>query len=173
MRAELVVELGRGPKDCIAAMQLRSALHTSSLLMAAVDILAADSHVYPGAALVVGRLATHWLWCCGCTHGRHGIRWMPKQYAIRNQCDVRSHSAARVFAFARHCVCIGICCECLLAQGTHPLCDAAVQEGLPSSQHALRSEARLIFAAAAPHGRHTCAEPLRTAALHGAPPCAQ
>ena len=59
MRAELVVELGRGPKDCTAAMQLRSALHTSSLLMAAVDILAADSHVYPGAALVVGRLATH------------------------------------------------------------------------------------------------------------------
>ena len=108
MRAELVVELGRGPKDCIAAMQLRSALHTSSLLMAALDILAADSHVYPGAALVVGRLATHWLWCRGCTHGRYSIRWMPKQYAFRNQCDVRSvlrmclHSPATacVLAFA-------------------------------------------------------------------------
>ena len=57
----------------------------------------------------------------------------------------------------------------------HPLGDGAVQEGLPSSQHALRSEARLVFAIAAPHfGRHTyCAEPLRTASLHGAPPCAQ
>ncbi len=99
---------------------------------------------------------------------------MPKQYAIRNQCDVRSVLRGCLHSPATACVLAYAASVSSLAY-IHPLCDGAVQEGLPSSQHALRSEARLVFAIAAPHfGRHTyCAEPLRTASLHGAPPCAQ